>query len=81
MELRGARQAAPRRRSISPLTAREAEVLGLVRYGKTNRDVAAVLGLSDRTVQKHLEHIFVKLGVETRTAAVLVWNEPGALDT
>lgn len=81
MEPRGARQTGPRGRSMSTLTARESEILGLVRYGKTNRDVAAVLGLSARTVQKHLEHIFVKLGVETRTAAVLAWSEPGASDT
>jgi len=59
------------------LTAREAEVLGWVGRGKTNRDVAAVLGLSSRTVQKHLEHIFQKLGVETRTAAVLAFGNPG----
>ena len=37
--------------------------------GKTNRDIAEILGMSPRTVNKHLEHIFVKLGVETRTAA------------
>jgi DNA-binding CsgD family transcriptional regulator len=74
-----ARGARSRDRSAAGLTAREAEILGLVRYGKTNRDVAAVLGLSSRTVQKHLEHIYEKLGVETRTAAVLAWQDPGAL--
>ena len=51
------------------LTRREAEVLGWVSRGKTNRDIAGILGTSPRTVQKHLEHIFQKLGVETRTAA------------
>ncbi|MBT0961753.1 response regulator transcription factor [Denitromonas iodatirespirans] len=51
------------------LTAREAEVLYWVSKGKTNRDVGDILGLSPRTVHKHLEHIFAKLGVETRTAA------------
>jgi len=60
------------------LTAREAEVLGWVGRGKTNRDVAALLGLSARTVQKHLEHVYQKLGVETRTAAVLAFGNPGA---
>ncbi len=52
------------------LTAREAEVLDWVVAGKTNRDIALILDISPRTVTKHLEHIFVKLGVETRTAAV-----------
>ena len=37
--------------------------------GKTNRDIADILGMSPRTVNKHLEHIFEKLGVETRAAA------------
>lgn len=51
------------------LTARESEVLLWVARGKTNRDIADILGMSPRTVNKHLEHIFEKLGVETRTAA------------
>ncbi|MBY0578050.1 MAG: response regulator transcription factor [Burkholderiales bacterium] len=51
------------------LTAREAEVLYWVTCGKTNRDIGDILGSSHRTVNKHLEHIFEKLGVETRTAA------------
>lgn len=51
------------------LTMREAEVLYWVVYGKTNRDIGDILGSSHRTVNKHLEHIFEKLGVETRTAA------------
>ncbi|GAB3323768.1 hypothetical protein GCM10027565_07310 [Bordetella tumulicola] len=37
--------------------------------GKTNRDIGETLGIAPRTVNKHLEHIFVKLGVETRAAA------------
>ena len=37
--------------------------------GKTNRDIGDILGMSPRTVNKHLEHVFEKLGVETRTAA------------
>jgi len=52
-----------------PLTAREAEVLYWVIKGKTNRDIGDILGTSPRTVHKHLEHVFEKLGVETRTAA------------
>ncbi len=51
------------------LTAREGEVLLWVAHGKTNRDIADILGMSPRTVAKHMEHIFEKLGVETRTAA------------
>jgi len=51
------------------LTAREAEVLYWVVKGKTNVDIGDILGSSPRTVQKHLEHVFEKLGVETRTAA------------
>jgi DNA-binding NarL/FixJ family response regulator len=51
------------------LTPREAEVLSWVAKGKTNRDVAEILGMSPRTVNKHLEQIFVKLGVENRASA------------
>jgi DNA-binding CsgD family transcriptional regulator len=53
------------------LTLREREVVAWLSHGKTDAEIAAVLGLSPRTVQKHLEHIYVKLGVETRTAAVM----------
>ncbi len=52
-----------------PLTARETEVLYWVIQGKTNRDIGQILSMSPRTVHKHLEHVFEKLGVETRTAA------------
>jgi DNA-binding CsgD family transcriptional regulator len=51
------------------LTLREAEVLYWVAKGKTNRDIGDILGSSPATVKKHLEHVFEKLGVETRTAA------------
>ena len=51
------------------LTAREAEVLYWVAKGKTNRDIGDILGSSAATVKKHLEHVYAKLGVETRTAA------------
>ena len=51
------------------LTAREAEVLYWVVKGKTNRDIGEILGSSPATAKKHLERIYVKLGVETRTAA------------
>ena len=51
------------------LTPREAEVLSWVAHGKTDRDVAALLRCSPRTVHKHLQRVYAKLGVETRTAA------------
>jgi DNA-binding NarL/FixJ family response regulator len=54
------------------LTAREGEVLSWLTKGKTNRDIAQILGLSPRTVDKHLEQIYSKLGVENRTAAAAI---------
>ncbi|MBP0599415.1 response regulator transcription factor [Herbaspirillum sp. LeCh32-8] len=54
------------------LTPRESDVLLWLGKGKTNRDIADILGMSPRTVNKHLEHIFVKLGVETRSAAAVL---------
>lgn len=51
------------------LTAREAEVLYWVVKGKINRDIGDILGASPATVKKHLERVYAKLGVETRTAA------------
>jgi len=53
------------------LTPREVEVLRWVSAGKTDRDAAALLDCSPRTVHKHLQRIYTKLGVETRTAAVM----------
>ena len=67
MDLIVTRAAAP---SPPTLTPREREVLGWVAAGKTDADIGALLNISRRTVQKHLEHAYVKLGVETRTAAV-----------
>ena len=55
-----------------PLTNREAEVLLWVSYGKPNRVISDVLQISPRTVTKHLERIFDKIGVETRSAAAAV---------
>jgi DNA-binding CsgD family transcriptional regulator len=57
------------------LSGREAEVLTWIAQGKTNAETAAILKLSPRTVEKHLEHIYSKLGVETRVAAAAcVWG-------
>jgi DNA-binding CsgD family transcriptional regulator len=58
------------------LTRREAQVLAWVAQGKTNAEIADILGTKPRTVHKHLDHIFAKLGVENRTAAAaqaLAW--------
>ena len=64
---------------LDTLTRREAEVLSWIAKGKTNRDIAEILGMSPRTVNKHLEHVFEKLGVETRAAAAaLATRELGA---
>lgn len=52
------------------LTRRENEILDWVSEGKRNGEIGLILGVSARTVEKHLEHIFEKLGVETRTAAI-----------
>jgi len=58
---------------VATLTARERQVLAWLAAGKTDRDIAAILGCSHRTVQKHLQRIYEKLGVETRTAAAVRW--------
>lgn len=54
------------------LSPREAEVLLWVAQGKANHDIAAIVGCTHATVKKHTIHIFEKLGVETRAAAMLV---------
>ncbi len=54
------------------LTAREADVLLWLSRGKQNRDIAEILGLSPRTVNKHLEVVFAKLGVENRASATFL---------
>lgn len=54
------------------LTSREAQVLLWVSYGKSSIDISEVLEISPRTVQKHLEHVYTKLGVETRSAAAAI---------
>jgi DNA-binding CsgD family transcriptional regulator len=58
-------------KTLSPLglTARETEVLLWVARGKSNPEIGIILDAAPRTIQKHLEHIFFKLGVESRTAA------------
>jgi two-component system, NarL family, response regulator LiaR len=66
-ELSGASE---RDRKSETLTARELEVLQLLAFGHTNKDIAEQLFISPDTVKTHLEHIFEKLGTSDRTAAV-----------
>jgi DNA-binding NarL/FixJ family response regulator len=59
------------RRTLNRLTTRESEVLNWVAHGKTDAMIATILGTSTRTVQKHLQNVYAKLGVENRTAAAM----------
>ena len=71
METRSSTEEARLRERLG-LTAREAEVLLWIGHGKATRDIAEILGMSPRTVQKHLEQIYSKLGVENRAAAAAI---------
>ncbi len=66
-ELAGTREATLR--FAFGLTGREAEVLVWIAAGKSNRDISEILGISPRTVNKHLEQVFAKLSVENRATA------------
>lgn len=61
----------PRRLEQLGITRREAEILFWIAQGKTDGEIGTLLFISPRTVHKHSENIYVKLGVETRTAAML----------
>lgn len=75
LEERASGQAPPAH--VGALTRRETEVLSWLAKGKTNRDIADILGISRHTVSKHLEHLFEKLGVETRSAATAIAARQG----
>jgi DNA-binding CsgD family transcriptional regulator len=60
-------------------TPREVEVFSWVARGKTDLEIALILGASPRTVEKHVQRILAKLGVENRTAAALAGVEAGFL--
>ena len=66
--------------SVSALSAREVEVLQMIAYGSTNREVAEALHISPQTVKTYLERIFTKLGVSDRTRAVAVALKHGIVE-
>jgi DNA-binding NarL/FixJ family response regulator len=59
------------------LTVREAEVLRLLARGLTNKELSAELRVSPKTIARHIENIFVKIGVSTRSAATAYAYEAG----
>jgi DNA-binding NarL/FixJ family response regulator len=71
VELHTRRTAAAERSETRALTSRQMELLRLVAAGKSTQQIADALFLSPRTVRKHLENIFERLGVTNRTAAVV----------
>jgi HD-GYP domain-containing protein (c-di-GMP phosphodiesterase class II) len=78
--LRAAGQRAPARRDWpAGLTAREVEVLGLLARGRANKQIAARLGVTPKTVANHIEHIYAKISVSSRAAATLYATQHGLL--
>ena len=59
----------PADRDMHGLTARELQILRVLATGKSNREIAAALVISDHTVRRHIQNIFAKLGVSSRAAA------------
>lgn len=72
--------AATGRDGLGPLTPRERETLELLRAGSSNAQIAAALGIAEKTVRNHLSHLYEKLGVHSRAAAIVLsyGREPGA---
>ena len=68
LSMKNTRPAAATSLAIPGLSKRQQEVAHWIREGKTNLEIAAIMGISPRTVQKHIEHIFEKMGVESRVA-------------
>ena len=65
---------------VAGLTAREAEVLGLLVRGRSNKQIASQLSISARTVGTHVEHIYAKIDVTTRGAAAMFAMRHGLVD-
>ena len=61
--------------ALAPLFRRQADVLGWIAAGKRNEEIATILAISRRTVEKHVQKIFEALDVETRAAAAAWWHE------
>jgi DNA-binding NarL/FixJ family response regulator len=62
--------------SLETLTVRERQILRMIRAGLTNRDISHGLAISISTVNRHVEHIFLKLGVRNRTQAAVLVRQP-----
>ena len=69
-----AKEATPSQLAAAGLTEREIEVWHWLGHGKRDAEIAAILGISPRTIQKHVQNLLHKLQVETRTAAVRTWS-------
>ncbi len=69
----------PARRALEPLTSREREVLSYAAQGMTNKQIAAVVGISDRTVQFHLGNVLSKLDAASRTEAAVIALSEGLI--
>ncbi|MDQ5978356.1 MAG: hypothetical protein QG602_1330 [Verrucomicrobiota bacterium] len=67
-------------RSISPLSERETEVLGLIAKGRSNKEIGAILGVTEGTVKIHVTNILSKLDVTARTEALVVAVQRGIID-
>ncbi|MDW4573769.1 LuxR C-terminal-related transcriptional regulator [Microbacterium sp. M3] len=63
--------------ATGPLTARESEIVELVARGRSNREIAAELFISEKTVSRHLANVYLKLDVGSRTAAAAWWHDAG----
>jgi DNA-binding response OmpR family regulator/DNA-binding CsgD family transcriptional regulator len=79
-EVRDGMEAAILQRALN-LTPRESDVLFWIAQGKSNRDASEIMNISARTVNKHLEQIFIKLGVENRAAAASIATRVIALQS
>jgi DNA-binding NarL/FixJ family response regulator len=71
---------APDPAAVSPLTARERDVLAEIAQGRSNREIARALSLSEKTVKTHVSNVLMKLGVADRTQAALLAVRRGLAD-